>query len=290
MTAMAPCDTQRQCVFELDGLTLAGQYWGDENAPLVVAVHGWLDNSESFAPIAPAMVAGGYQLLALDWTGHGYSGHRGQAASYTFLEYLYELHQVLLQLPKKPVCLMGHSMGGILAGLYLGTYPEQCDSLVVIEALGPLTQPVDQTTAQIRRGIDSRLRARSPSTDLDVDDLVQARKKLTDLPEALLRPLIVRNLQQLDGKWRWRSDPRLRLRSLIMMNDQQAQQVTESITAPTLILLGEDGFEALQQAWPLRAKWFSNSHMAMVPGGHHCHMTDVAESAQQIIKFLDAKQ
>ncbi|WP_298441608.1 alpha/beta hydrolase [uncultured Ferrimonas sp.] len=290
MTAMAPFDAPRQRQFQLDGVSLAAQHWGDDNAPMIVAVHGWLDNSESFAPLAPLLCAAGYQVLALDWTGHGHSGHRGSAASYSFLDYLYELHQVMLQLPTPPLCLMGHSMGGILAGLYLGTYPQQCQSLVVIEALGPLTQTPENTAKQLRNGIESRLRAGTPSTDLDLAKLVKARKQLTDLPEALLQPLLVRNLRQQDGRWQWRSDPRLRLRSLLMMAEPQARSMTEAITAPSLILLAQQGFSTLREAWDVRAPWFKQGQLQTVPGGHHCHMTDPQPSADTIISFLAGVQ
>lgn len=272
--------------YQLDGIELAALHWGDPEAPLIVAVHGWLDNAQSFAPIAPLLCQAGYQVLAVDWPGHGHSGHRGAAASYAFLDYLHELHQLMLQLRQRPVCLLGHSMGGILAGIYLGTYPKQCQNLAVIEALGPITQQADNSPEQLRKGIDSRLRANAPSGDLDLTKLVKARQALTDLPEPLLKPLLQRNLIEQEGAWHWRSDSRLRRRSLIMMTEDQAKSFCEGIEVPTLFLFGQHGFPELKQAWPQRQCWFGQAKLATVAGNHHCHMTDPTESAQQIISFL----
>ncbi|WP_035386862.1 alpha/beta fold hydrolase [Ferrimonas senticii] len=286
MTSVATLAPPTPRQYQLDGLNIAAQHWGNDDAPMLLAVHGWLDNSESFAPLAPYLVAAGYQLLAIDWPGHGHSDHRGVGASYPFLDYLYELHQLMLQLPSAPVCLIGHSMGGILASLYLASYPQQCSALVSIEALGPLTQTPEQTAKQFRQGIESRIKGRRPDDNLQLARLVAARKALTDLPEALLEPLLLRNLQPGDNGYRWRSDPRLRQRSLLLMSDQQAQQWLSELTVPTLILLAEQGFSTLKQAWPSRQSWFSQGTRIDVAGGHHCHMTHPQQTATAIIEFL----
>ncbi|MFI3247368.1 MAG: alpha/beta hydrolase [Ferrimonas sp.] len=287
MTQLLPVAMERQ--FQLEGICLAAQQWGDPQAPLILALHGWLDNSESFYPLVPYCVQGGYQVIALDLPGHGHSEHRGPAAQYGLMDYLYELHQVWLQLPVAPVCILGHSLGGIIAGLYCAAYPEHRAKLVCIEAMGPLTCEASDAPQQLRRGIESRLRARTPAPNLNLAQLVRARQALTDLPTHLLEPLLLRNLStQQQGQYAWRSDPRLRQRSLMLVDEVQAQAYTSAITVPTLLILGDQGFTELKTGWCKRQHWFHHGQVQQISGGHHCHMTAPECCARALIHFLQS--
>ncbi|GAA4899094.1 alpha/beta hydrolase [Ferrimonas pelagia] len=254
---------------------------------MILALHGWLDNSESFAPLAQILVPMGYQLLALDWPGHGHSGHRGQGTDYHFLDNLYELDQVMAQLPQSPYCLLGHSMGGILASLYAGVYPERVQRLISIEAVGPLTSVAEETVERMRAGFASR-RPRPRSRPLLLSSLIQARLQGSGLTPPLVEQLLRRNLhiEAPTEPVRWRSDPRLRRRSAWMMTEPQAHAIWSQVAAPALFLLGEQGFPKLRDAWQQRQGWIPHALKQLVPGAHHCHMTDPEPVAQAVHRFL----
>jgi len=78
----------------LPHLTLAAQCWGAEDKPLLLALHGWLDNSNSFAPLAEKLM-NDYRILAIDWPGHGLSEHRPGRYPLHWIDYLYDLEQLL---------------------------------------------------------------------------------------------------------------------------------------------------------------------------------------------------
>ena len=62
----------RPCYWDVDGLQMAGLRWGTPGARPLLALHGWLDNAQSFTPLAPHLSQ--FDFVALDLTGHGRSG------------------------------------------------------------------------------------------------------------------------------------------------------------------------------------------------------------------------
>jgi hypothetical protein len=38
-------DSGQECAFVVDGLTYRGIEWGNPEGPLIIALHGWLDNA-----------------------------------------------------------------------------------------------------------------------------------------------------------------------------------------------------------------------------------------------------
>jgi pimeloyl-ACP methyl ester carboxylesterase len=99
------------------GVTMSGLLYTPKTAtaatpaPGVLAVHGYINSRETQSPFAIEFARRGYVVLALDQTGHGYSG--GAAFSNGFggpdgLAYLRSLPTV----DKANIGLEGHSMGG----------------------------------------------------------------------------------------------------------------------------------------------------------------------------------
>ena len=56
----------------LGHIELAAHLFGPADGLPVIALHGWLDNANSFSRLAPQLK--GLRIVALDLAGHGYSG------------------------------------------------------------------------------------------------------------------------------------------------------------------------------------------------------------------------
>ena len=103
-----------------DGVRLYAQYWKPSSDPKagVCIIHGGLEHSGRYAHVAKALSDSGYLVAAFDLRGHGRSeGKRVFVRS--FDEYLNDvrclLANVAVKAPNKPVFLLAHSLGGLIA-------------------------------------------------------------------------------------------------------------------------------------------------------------------------------
>jgi pimeloyl-ACP methyl ester carboxylesterase len=88
--------------------------WGN-GLRTVVILHGWGSHAPRFAPMAQALVAQGWRVLAIDAPGHG--GSPGRRSSLP--QFIGALDQVIHELG--PVqALIGHSLGALAAVNWLG--------------------------------------------------------------------------------------------------------------------------------------------------------------------------
>ncbi|WP_421236516.1 alpha/beta fold hydrolase [Aeromonas jandaei] len=255
--------------------------------PLLIALHGWLDNGASFLPLAPYL--DDFHLVCVDLPGHGHSDHK--TTPYVFVDWLDDLYQITQAAGWSRFVLLGHSLGALIASAYAGVFPEQVERLVLLEGLGPLTQPDEAVPAQIKRAIlnRSRTRERSAAGFASIDEAVAARCKVADITPEAARLICERQLEERAGRWQWRSDPRLRDLSPLRMSEGQAQALIKAIGCPVLFIRGEQGFAELEAQWQLRQGAFRQIEQVILPGNHHFHMENGAATAVCIVNFCQVR-
>lgn len=263
-------------------LDVAGLTWGAAGTPMVLCLHGWLDNAASFSRLGPALADIG-QVVAIDLAGHGQSGHRPIGTEYALLEYVRDVAVIVASLPTEKLVLVGHSLGGIIASLYASAFPEKVAQLVMIDSMGPRALPEGQFAAQLHKALEQRLRSerRPPRRYATRSEAVAARETG---PLALSRwaaeRIVERNLRSEDGGFVWRTDPRLRDSSMMYLSEAQVRAYLNQITSPSLLLRAESGGLATWLADSDRIKQIKDLQVADVPGSHHCHLE--AESAPAV--------
>lgn len=106
-----------------DGLALHVRHWSPTAAPRgqVLIVHGLGEHGGRYAHVAAALHAHGWAVSAYDQRGHGHSaGAQGDIAQADSL--LADLGRVIDALREQhagPLVLLGHSMGGLVAGRFV---------------------------------------------------------------------------------------------------------------------------------------------------------------------------
>ena len=213
--------------------------WGDETAPLLVYLHGWGDCAPTFQFVVDAFERH-WHVVAPDWRGFGET--RANVSAYWFPDYLADLDRLLdAYSPAEPVRLVGHSMGGNVAGLYAGSLPARVAAFISLEGFGlPDSDPAEAP---------ERYR-----------DWLHAARTLTDFntyPDfaALARHILRRNPRMtagraryvaecwglcMDGEVRLRADPLHKLPNPVLYRRAESEACWRRIEAPALLVAGQD--------------------------------------------------
>jgi pimeloyl-ACP methyl ester carboxylesterase len=266
--------------------TLEGLHWARPGAPKVFCLHGWLDNSSSFVPLAPYLKD--FDLLALDFAGHGFSSHRPESSRYYFTEYLFDIDSALDELGWDKCHLIGHSMGGGVASCYAAALPERVNRLVLLDALGLLTLAPDQAATQLRLSMQSVRKIRSFLRPFEsVEEAMRARQKKSPISDDAARLLCERSLEHAGDYYQWRTDPRLNWRSPQLTDEQQALAMLAAIRPATLLittpsLIGYFGEEIANR----RISTIPDCRHVMHDGHHHFHMEQPRQVSARITEFL----
>lgn len=288
----------------LRNVTLAGLHWpaavgaGTDNPPIVM-LHGWLDNSLTFSRLAPELSELA-PLYAVDFAGHGHSGHRPPGQSYQLMDYVADIAELI----EKPICsgqsgascdgkrvdIVGHSLGGIVGALYAATFPERVRRLVMIDSLGAQSRPVSETVKQLRKAIRKRIAGSGRAVVYpDIAAAAKVRESgLSPLSHQAALTLIPRNLKPVANGYVWRTDARLRHPSPLMMTEQQVVASLAQIEAQTLFVRADAGLLAEAKGMQERLQAVPDIQTVTVPGGHHCHLDgNTAPVADAIRNFLE---
>jgi len=135
------------------GLRYHVRRWAAAGAPKMVLLHGWMDVSASFQFVVDAL-GRDWDVYAPDWRGYGLTDW-GKADSYWFPDYLADLDFLLEKIDsEKPVNLVGHSMGGHVAGLFAGVRPGRVAKFVNLEGFGLSATRPEQAPKRYARWLD----------------------------------------------------------------------------------------------------------------------------------------
>lgn len=286
----------REQSWPLKSITLAGLHWpatgNKAHGTPALLLHGWLDNSGTFSVLAPELTGLG-NLYSVDMAGHGHSGHRPEGQAYLLVDYVADLAELLethfLRDGVSEVDLVGHSLGGIVALLYAATFPEHVRKLVMIDSLGPISRPPGEFVAQLRKAIRKRIAGSGrPVVYPDLETAAKARSGgLSPLSDNASLKLVSRNMKAVTGGYQWRTDPRLRHPSPMMMDEAQVEACLREVSTETLFVRAASGLLARNQGYAHRVDALEHLQVVDVPGGHHCHLDgDVEPVAIAIREFL----
>ncbi|KFO82989.1 Serine hydrolase-like 2, partial [Buceros rhinoceros silvestris] len=281
---------------------VAAKAWGPSEGHPVLCLHGWLDNANTFDKLIPLLPRDCY-YVAMDFSGHGLSSHRPAGSPYHFLDYVTDVRRVAAALQWRRFTLMGHSMGGSVAGMFSFLYPEMVDKLILLENLGiHLTSEDTEEWLKSKRKVIDRLlnleanqrtpKARSPEAALQ--RLLEANRHLTAEGGAIL---LQRGATETPAGLVYNRDVRVRTQSQEFITVEHCVKLLQKIQDRVLIIVAQDGLlvprkldrrnqfmKALREAFNSTLK--EHIQLVEVPGSHFVHLNEPEVVSGIISNFL----
>ncbi len=276
------------------GLRLHYVDWGRDDAPAALLIHGGRDHCRNWDWVAERL-ADRYHVIAPDLRGHGDSDW-ARGSGYNEINYVYDIAQLVLQKQMVPVTIIGHSLGGSIALLYAGLFPETVEKVVAIEGLGPSPARLEQIR---ETGIEQRLRGwienrrknagRSPRKYARIEDAIaRMKEENAHLNDAQARHLTIHGAaQNEDGTYSWKFDNAVRLGGGpggLAAEDQH--RIWSRIAAPVLLVRGTASW-ASDPEIDGRIAHFKNARLVNIEGaGHWSHHDRFDVFMQHVDGFL----
>ncbi|HEX7037145.1 MAG TPA: alpha/beta hydrolase [Pseudomonadales bacterium] len=264
--------------------------WGNADAPHMLLVHGVQDHCHSWDWFAAAF-AERYHVLAPDLRGHGDS-EWVRGSSYHHLDYLYDLDQLVRQRALIPSILVSHSMGGTVASMLAGVYPECFAALVIIEGVGLWPgwgdgQPAHARIDEWIRGT-RQLASRQPRRYASLEEAYQRMQKANPhlTPERARHLTMHGSNRNEDGSYSWKFDNYTHAWPAFRLPEERVIELWQRIACPVLILNGTEGYPH-RIGQDGTARHFANVTVVDVPGaGHWVHHDRLDVVVAEVNGFL----
>ncbi|HTJ82850.1 MAG TPA: alpha/beta hydrolase [Polyangiaceae bacterium] len=269
--------------FTVEGVAVA------EPRRTVLLLHGFLDSGATWDLVAPHLAAAGFEVVAPDLRGFGASGRIPAGGYYYFADYIADVAALVDALAPAELSIVGHSMGGGVATLFAGVFPERVKKLAVLEGLGPMNDPPDLAVDRARRWLADV--ARIDRTPRPLASLEDAVNRLAATHPRVDRAILETRAQKLttrdaEGRLVWAYDPLHRTTSPTPFSAAAYASFLRAITAPTLFVGGgpngwhpPDESERLAHIREVRRVDFPEA-------GHMMHWTRPDELAAALLEHL----
>jgi pimeloyl-ACP methyl ester carboxylesterase/quercetin dioxygenase-like cupin family protein len=134
-----PASFQARTVTTADGTHIFARFGG--SGPVVVLLHGYAENSDSWAPLATDLMKD-HTVIVPDLRGIGRSSI--SSGGYDKKTQAGDVRAVITALGYDKTFMVAHDIGNMVAYAYAATYPEKVERLVVMDAPIPGIEPWDQ--------------------------------------------------------------------------------------------------------------------------------------------------
>jgi len=276
--------------FTSQGLDLHYLDWGNEGAPLVVLVHGNMDNARSWDRVAMALRED-WHVVALDLRGHGDSAWSPDGC-YLAPYHILDLAELVDLLGHERVHLVGHSFGGNVCWRFSALFPERVDRLVLVDGLGPASNSPMMLAAfdpvpRLRQWVGQRRQA--GGAEKIMPDVADAARRLAkrnpNLSPDMAHHLALHGTNARDGGVVWKYDPRV---GMFAPEDFAipGEKFWQEIASPTLLFHGRQSWTSNPVEDGRAACFRDGRTVTYDDAGHWLHHDRFADFMTEVQGFL----
>ncbi|MCW8928946.1 MAG: alpha/beta hydrolase [Gammaproteobacteria bacterium] len=253
-------------------LQLKARVWGPENGIPVLALHGWLDNANSFAPVAPLLPK--FRLVAIDLPGQGISQWKARGSHYHFIDFCADVLFAADALGWEKFNILGHSFGGAIGLVTACMAKERVDKLGLIDNFGPRVDTGEKSLMRLRNSFRdlSLVDKKKVTVFKQRSDAIRVRQLVGGLNDNNTQCLLERGLKSVDDGFVWSSDPQLKMTSPSYLHELQLLSYLEHLDSSCLLIRAESGHLVNRIDLDKRYDIIKDLRIVDVTGGHHVHM------------------
>ena len=285
-----PMTTSRSEFIRVRDLRYHVRRWGDPAAPKVFLLHGFLDVSATWQPVAEGLLPK-FQVLCPDFRGFGHT--EWPQDGYWFQDYVGDVDAIVDHYSaSEPVLLVGHSMGAQVASLYAGLRPDRVKKLVCLDGLFLPDMESKLAPKRFKRWLDELKDLPQQKSYASFEELAaRIRKQHADLP-ADRAEFVARCWGREDGHGRITlcADPKHRLSGPGLYRNEESMAIWREIAAPTLFVDGAlSPFAKVippDEAQRRRACFRDQRAVVIERGSHMLHFSAPEDTARAIADFL----
>lgn len=275
------------------GLKLSYLDWGNTEAPLLVLLHGGLEQAHAWDKVAEAL-RHQWHVVVPDLRGHGDS-EWSTGSAYCVAHFVPDVAALVEHLDVDTFTLVGHSLGGNIATHYTAAYPEKVNKLCVIEGLGlspKARKERDEKTRpeQLRVAVDNALKIarRQPRHYDSVEtaaDRIMSHDKHVDRETALY--MATHGLRKAEeGTFCWKYDENLNAWGIGDFGSPEPNDLWQAIECDVLLIYGAESWASNPEK-DGRSKHFRQAEVVLVENaGHNVHHHQFEVFFSHLEKFL----
>lgn len=243
---------------------------GPKDAPAIVLLHGSNADLLTWEPWAAAL-KGQYRVIRFDQVGHGLTGPDPKH-DYSRANYVADVLAVADTLGLERFIIGGNSMGGKHALAFAAAHPDRVAGLVLVDASGgPMLKVKDAKDDSGGGGNIGFAIAQTPGVNLLVEQITPRSLIAQSLEQSVSVKSVV-SPAAVDRYWellRYPGNRRATLKRFGYPYDPLTETEITGITAPTLILWGEEDRLIPLDAGQWLAKTMPNAELKAYPAIGH---------------------
>jgi pimeloyl-ACP methyl ester carboxylesterase len=276
LTKMAVDAERKRSGLERKEITLPGELHyvyleGGKGEPLIL-LHGFGANKDNFVYVARFLTPH-YRVIIPDHIGFGESSHP-QDADYTAGVQATRIRMLAKALGITKLHLGGSSMGGHISMMYAALYPEEVESLWLIDPGGIWSAPKSEMRERIAKTGENPLMARNEAEFVRIFDFVMSDPPF--IPRPVLNVMAQERIRNFE----------LEKRIFRELSADSAENYINGLKTPTLIVWGEKDRVIHPATAEVLHKLLPNSEVILMQGlGHLPMLENPRQSAEDYLNF-----
>jgi pimeloyl-ACP methyl ester carboxylesterase len=270
----------------IDGIRVHYQDFGDENAPPIVMIHGFIASNFVWSDVVKPIATKGFRVIAPDLIGYGFSD-KPRRFEYTIDAQARTIIRLLDTLGIEKATLVGSSYGGAIAATIALDHPDRVERLVLVDAV---INDGTKNQALLRLGASPVLGDMLSPLILDTEPVMRWRMRQFYAPcnqsifdaermESHYRPLRAANTH------------RAIIKTLRHWQADRIEREAHHIKQPTLVIWGEHDLETPLKNGEKLHHLITDSRLIVFRNCGHLPQEEFPkEFAELIVDFCDEQK